>query len=167
MLSTFLLRCLSHSIWDILYVTGRCNHTCISVRHLYFCLCQVSVARQLLLPRATAGGVYQWLWPGGPRGAMEPGGWLSPSYHTYCASHVPQVRSLQFYWGIPSSDGIPIGVADFFFFFLLFPPSKMAFPEAKRNEGNLALTWYFRTSLLQVVFRTRVNFLRVRSFSTE
>ena len=50
------------------------------------------------------------------------------------------------HWGIPSSDGIPNGVADFFF--LLLPPPKMAFPEAKRNEGNLALTWYFRKSFL-------------------
>ncbi len=50
------------------------------------------------------------------------------------------------HWGIPSSDGIPNGVAEFFFFFLL-PPPKMAFPEAKRNEGNLVLTWYFRKTL--------------------
>ncbi len=52
-------------------------------------------------------------------------------------------------WGISSSDGIYIGVADFFFFFLLLlPPPKMAFPEAKHNEGNLLLTWYFRKSFL-------------------
>ena len=45
-------------------------------------------------------------------------------------------------------------------FFLLFPPPNMAFSETKHNEGNLALTWY-------LVFRTRVNFFRCRSFSTE
>ena len=47
------------------------------------------------------------------------------------------------FWGIPSSDGIPNGVADLFFFFFLLgflPPAKMAFPEAKHSEGNLVLT---------------------------
>ncbi len=69
-----------------------------------------------------------------------------------CITNVALVPALnvtkQSHWGIPSSDGIPIGVADFFFFFLLLPPPKMAFLEAKRNEGNLVLTWYFRKSFL-------------------
>ncbi len=43
--------------------------------------------------------------------------------------------------------GSPMGLPTFFFF-LLLPPPKMAFPEAKRNEGNLVLTWYFRKSFL-------------------
>ncbi len=48
-------------------------------------------------------------------------------------------------WGIPSSDGIPYGLADFFFFFVcvvffLLPPPKMAFLEAKHMEGNHGLT---------------------------
>ncbi len=43
----------------------------------------------------------------------------------------------------------------FFFFFLLLllllgflPPPNMAFSEAKHNEGNLVLIWYFRQSFL-------------------
>ncbi len=52
------------------------------------------------------------------------------------------------HWGILSSDGIPNVLADFFFFFLLFPPPIMAFSDTKHNEGNLALTWYFRKSFL-------------------
>ncbi len=51
-----------------------------------------------------------------------------------------------YHWGIPSSDGIPYGLADFFFFcvcvlfFFLLPPPKMAFLEAKHMEGNHGLT---------------------------
>ncbi len=46
-----------------------------------------------------------------------------------------------FNWGIPSSDGIPNGVADFFFFFLLgflhcvWPP-EMPFSVAEGNRGE-------------------------------
>ncbi len=43
--------------------------------------------------------------------------------------------------------GSPMGLPTFFFFFLL-PPPNMPFPEAKQNEGNLALTWYFRKTFL-------------------
>ncbi len=49
--------------------------------------------------------------------------------------------------------GSPMGLPTFFFFFFLLglgflPPPKMAVPEAKHNEGNLVLTWYFRITLL-------------------
>ncbi len=59
-----------------------------------------------------------------------------------------------YHWGIPSSDGIPYGLADFFyfilfyFFFFSFRRQNMPFPEDKQNEGNLVLTWYFRKTFL-------------------
>ena len=45
--------------------------------------------------------------------------------------------------------GSPMGLQTFFFFLgFLFPPPNIAFSEAKHNEGNLALTWYFRKTFL-------------------
>ncbi len=46
------------------------------------------------------------------------------------------------YWGILSSDGIPYGLADFFFLFLL-PPLNMTFSEAKHNRTSIN---FFRCS---------------------
>ncbi len=70
-----------------------------------------------------------------------------PSFSTYFKVFLLLYYLIAYvHWGIPSSDGIPYGLADFFFFFfllllLLLPPLNMAFSEAKHNEGNLVLTW--------------------------
>ncbi len=45
-------------------------------------------------------------------------------------------------WGIPSSNGIPYRLANFFFLLFLLPVN-MAFSEAKYNEGNPVLDLVF------------------------
>ncbi len=51
-------------------------------------------------------------------------------------------------WGIPSPDGIPLWGYQLFFFLGALPPPKMAVPEGKDSEGNLALAWYLMKTFL-------------------